>query len=123
MSDANVTQGGHRRRTTIRSPETPSSWGERFQALRTVPPLLKMVYRAHRGFMVATLAFRLLQALAPVTMLWVGKAHHRGGGALLPGWGACGLVLEGGGVIENGTHAELVARSGLYAELQAEGYR
>ncbi len=86
MSDANATQGGHRRSTTIRGPETPSSWGERFQALRTVPPLLKMVYRAHRGFMVATLAFRLLRALAPVTMLWIGKLiieavelYYRGG--------------------------------------------
>jgi ATP-binding cassette subfamily B protein len=36
------------------------------------------------------------------------------------------LVLDGGEVIENGTHAELVERRGLYAELfnlQAEGYR
>jgi ATP-binding cassette subfamily B protein len=36
------------------------------------------------------------------------------------------LVLEGGTVVEDGSHAELVARGGLYAELfrlQAEGYR
>jgi ATP-binding cassette subfamily B protein len=36
------------------------------------------------------------------------------------------LVLQHGRVIEEGTHAALVARGGLYAELfllQAEGYR
>ena len=36
------------------------------------------------------------------------------------------LVLEGGRVIENGTHAELVTAGGRYAELfelQAAGYR
>ena len=45
-----------------------------------------MVYRAHRGFMVATLVFPLLRALAPVTMLWIGKLiiegvelYYRGG--------------------------------------------
>jgi ATP-binding cassette subfamily B protein len=36
------------------------------------------------------------------------------------------VVLEHGGVVESGTHAELVGRKGLYAELfemQAAGYR
>ncbi|HWZ45115.1 MAG TPA: ABC transporter ATP-binding protein [Candidatus Saccharimonadales bacterium] len=36
------------------------------------------------------------------------------------------LVLKDGGIVEQGTHGELVARGGLYAELfalQAEGYR
>jgi ATP-binding cassette subfamily B protein len=36
------------------------------------------------------------------------------------------LVLRGGELVEDGTHAELVARGGLYAELfglQAAGYR
>jgi ATP-binding cassette subfamily B protein len=36
------------------------------------------------------------------------------------------VVLEHGGVLEEGTHSELVARNGIYAELfqlQAEGYR
>jgi len=36
------------------------------------------------------------------------------------------LVLKGGGLVDDGTHEELVARGGLYAELfslQAAGYR
>jgi ATP-binding cassette subfamily B protein len=36
------------------------------------------------------------------------------------------IVLQNGTVVEDGSHQELVARGGLYAELfslQAEGYR
>ena len=36
------------------------------------------------------------------------------------------VVLQQGSILEEGTHAQLLARNGLYAELfrlQAEGYR
>ena len=36
------------------------------------------------------------------------------------------VVLQGGAVVEEGTHAELIARGGLYEELfamQAQGYK
>jgi ATP-binding cassette subfamily B protein len=36
------------------------------------------------------------------------------------------IVLQNGGIVEEGTHDDLVARGGLYAELftlQAAGYR
>ena len=38
----------------------------------------------------------------------------------------CIVVLEGGQIVESGTHDELVARGGVYAKMfamQAEGYR
>ena len=125
--DTNTNKGGHRRTTRIRSPETPSSWGERFQALKTVPPLLRMVYRAHRGFTVATLTFRLLRALAPVTMLWVGKLiieavelYYRGDAPV--DWSYLWTLVAIELVVA--TSAEVIARgSGLVETLLGERFR
>ena len=46
---------------------------ERFDALRNIPPFLKMIWRTSAGLTIASLGLRLLRALLPVTMLWVGK--------------------------------------------------
>jgi ATP-binding cassette, subfamily B, bacterial len=60
-----------------RSPLAPSaekpSWGERFAALRNVPPLLRMVWTTHRGYAGAVVALRIVRALVPLAILWIGK--------------------------------------------------
>src|SRR4029077_14848279 len=50
---------------------TPPTWGERLQALKHVPPLLKLVYQTHRGYTVAILALRALGPFIPLARLWI----------------------------------------------------
>jgi ATP-binding cassette, subfamily B, bacterial len=52
---------------------TPPSWAERLQALRYVPPLLRLVYETHRGYTVAILGLRVLRSFIPLAVLWIGK--------------------------------------------------
>ncbi len=49
------------------------SWSDRLNALRQVPPLLTMVYDTHRGYTVAIVVLRVVRALVPLALLWVGK--------------------------------------------------
>jgi ATP-binding cassette subfamily B protein len=49
------------------------SWPDRLAALKNVPPLLKMVYQTHRGYTVAIVALRVVRAVVPVGLLWIGK--------------------------------------------------
>src|SRR5437867_12660214 len=51
----------------------PPTWSARLQALRYVPPLLKLVYQTHRGYTVAILALRALRSFIPLAVLWIGK--------------------------------------------------
>ncbi len=53
--------------------EAPQTWRERFQALKNVPPLLRMVWETSRSLTIATLALRLFAALFPLATLWVSK--------------------------------------------------
>jgi ATP-binding cassette subfamily B protein len=53
--------------------EPPAGWGARFEALRNIPPLLKMVWRTSPGLAVATVLLRLIASLLPVATLWVAK--------------------------------------------------
>ncbi|HEY2805567.1 MAG TPA: ABC transporter ATP-binding protein [Gemmatimonadales bacterium] len=55
-----------------RSAEKPS-WKERFEALKNVPPLLRMVWNTHHVFAALILALRVLRALIPLAILWIGK--------------------------------------------------
>ena len=55
------------------APDTPPSWKERIQALRYVPPLIRLVWQTHAGYTVAMAALRLARAFIPVATLWVGK--------------------------------------------------
>jgi ATP-binding cassette subfamily B protein len=62
-----------RRRRGPASPDQLPSWGDRLAALKHVPPLLKMVYETHRGYTVAIVALRVVRALVPLGLLWIGK--------------------------------------------------
>ncbi|HVF91453.1 MAG TPA: ABC transporter ATP-binding protein [Blastocatellia bacterium] len=59
-------------RRTLQNQELPSL-REQFSALRHVLPLLKLVWKTHRGYTSAIVILRLLQAFIPVATLWVGK--------------------------------------------------
>ncbi|MGH9902947.1 MAG: hypothetical protein ACRD68_14160, partial [Pyrinomonadaceae bacterium] len=62
-------RGSHRARPVNENP----SWRERVAALRYVPPLIKLVWRTHRGFTAAMIALRLVRSFVPLATLWVGK--------------------------------------------------
>jgi ATP-binding cassette subfamily B protein len=46
---------------------------QQVEALRYVPPLLKMVWETHPGYTLTMAALRLLRSAVPVATLWVGK--------------------------------------------------
>jgi ATP-binding cassette, subfamily B, bacterial len=50
-----------------------SSWRERLQALRNVPPVLKIVWESGRLVVVLGLAFRLLVSLLPIAIPYITK--------------------------------------------------
>ena len=52
---------------------TPSGWRERLEALRNVPPLLRMVWETSPGLSIAVTLLRFVAALLPVAMLWISK--------------------------------------------------
>jgi ATP-binding cassette, subfamily B, bacterial len=51
----------------------PQTWKERFDALRNVPPLLRMVWNTSPTLSICTLVLRLIAALFPLATLWVSK--------------------------------------------------
>jgi ATP-binding cassette subfamily B protein len=53
--------------------ELPQTWRERFDALKNVPPLLRMVWRTSRTLSISTLLLRFIAALFPLATLWVSK--------------------------------------------------
>ncbi|MDD2867977.1 ABC transporter ATP-binding protein [Neomegalonema sp.] len=53
--------------------EPPRTFRDRWIAMRNIPPFLKMAWDASPGLMSASLALRLMRALIPVAMLWIGK--------------------------------------------------
>src|SRR5262245_5713043 len=56
-----------------RSIPNPRTVRERFGALRTLPPLLAMVWQISPALMAGALLLRLVRALVPVASLYVGK--------------------------------------------------
>lgn len=51
----------------------PPPFSARWAALKNIPPFLAMVWRASPALTLAMLVLRLIRALMPVAMLWVGK--------------------------------------------------
>ena len=51
----------------------PSGWRERINALRNIPPLLRMVWETSHVLSVTVVFLRLIAALLPVAMLYVSK--------------------------------------------------
>jgi ATP-binding cassette subfamily B protein len=51
----------------------PTSLRERVGALRNLPPFIKLVWQTSPGMTMANIALRLIRALLPVVMLYVGK--------------------------------------------------
>ncbi len=49
------------------------SWAQRFEALKNIPPLLRMVWQTRPSYAAAVIALRGLRALVPLAVLWVGK--------------------------------------------------
>ena len=79
----------------------PPTWGERLQALKYVPPLLKLVYETHRRYTVAILVLRVVRSFVPLAVLWIGKliidgviaaVRVRAGGGAIDWWHLGGLV-------------------------------
>ena len=40
----------------------PPTWSQRLEALKHVPPLVRLVYQTHRGYTVAILALRAIRS-------------------------------------------------------------
>ncbi|MGB3392586.1 MAG: ABC transporter ATP-binding protein [Stenotrophomonas sp.] len=72
------------------SPTSRPSLRERMDALRNLPPFLRQVWQTSRLLTLASLGLRLLRALLPVAMLYVGKliideaVHLAGNGGMPP---------------------------------------
>jgi ATP-binding cassette subfamily B protein len=84
-----------------RANEPPPTWSQRLEALRHVPPLLRLVFQTHRGYTVAILALRAVRSFIPLAVLWIGKliidgviaaVATRGTGGPVDWWGLGGLV-------------------------------
>jgi len=80
----------------------PPSWSERLQALKYVPPLLKLVFQTHRGYTAGILVLRAVRSFIPLAVLWIGKliidgviaaVQTRSAGGEVDWWHLGGLVV------------------------------
>jgi ATP-binding cassette subfamily B protein len=92
----NPDRGGRRPRAG-QPPEVPPSWGERLEALKHLPRLFRLVWSTEPRYVVIILLLRLLRAVVPIAVLWLGKlivdevvgSVSRGGAS----WERLGLLL------------------------------
>src|SRR6266849_3562692 len=102
----------------------PPTWAKRLEALKYVPPLLRLVYETQPGYTIAILALRAVRAFVPLAVLWIGKliidgviaaVRLRAAGGALDWWHLGGL---GGLEIGIGVVCEGLARlSSLLVQL------
>jgi len=85
------------------SPPAPSarqpSLRERFNAMRNLPPFLRMIWQASPWLTATSLGLRLLRALMPVATLYIGKLiidEAIGLARLQPPLHSLGEALSGG---------------------------
>ncbi|SET21800.1 ABC transporter ATP-binding protein [Paracoccus homiensis] len=55
------------------APDGGTSYRARWAALKNIPPFLRMVWQASPVLTVAMILLRLIRALLPISMLWLGK--------------------------------------------------
>ena len=55
------------------APEKKPSLRQRFKAMRNLPPFLRQVWQTSPALTLASLGLRIIRALLPVAMLYVGK--------------------------------------------------
>jgi ATP-binding cassette subfamily B protein len=68
----NPDRGGRKARAG-QPPDTPPSWRERLQALKHLPRLFRLVWATQPRYVVIILALRVLRAIVPLAVLWIGK--------------------------------------------------
>src|SRR5690606_4456344 len=68
-SNGRPASGGRR----MRAEQAPMTLRERFGALRNLPPLFRLVWQTSAPLTASNLALRLVRALLPLAMLYVGK--------------------------------------------------
>ena len=54
-------------------PDRPETWRERLAAMRHLPRLLRLVWQTQPAYVVGVLLLRLIGAVIPLGVLWVGK--------------------------------------------------
>src|SRR5688572_32221279 len=53
--------------------ERPRTWREKLAAMRHLPRLLRLVWETEPRYVIGVLLFRILAALVPLAVLWIGK--------------------------------------------------
>ena len=94
----NPDRGGRRARLGA-PPDTPPTWRERLQALTHLPRLFRLVWETEPRYVVVILLLRVVRAIIPLAVLWLGKlivdevvaAVTHGGVS----WQRLGLLLAG----------------------------
>ncbi|HAA23531.1 MAG TPA: ABC transporter ATP-binding protein, partial [Cytophagales bacterium] len=54
-------------------PQKSVSWSERFESLKNLPDLLRMIWHTHRGYALTNIILRLIRSAIPFAMLYLGK--------------------------------------------------